>query len=66
MATTTMTPAELAEKVNRDPKVVRAYLRKEFTRDPEVKNSRWEISAKTVNAVTKHFAELDEKAAKAS
>ena len=64
MAAATTTPKELAERVGRDPKIVRAFLRKEFPREMEAKNSRWDISAKTAKAVEDHFAALD--AAKAS
>lgn len=59
MATATTTPKELAEKVGRDPKIVRSYLRANFPREAEAKNSRWGIPATVAKAVTAHFAALD-------
>lgn len=56
----TISATELAALVNRDPKLVRAYLRKEFARDIEVKGSRWVIPTSVRDAVSAHFAKLDE------
>lgn len=60
-----ITANELADKVGRDPKSVRAYLRANFPRTSEEKNTRWEIDAKTQKAVTEHYEALN-KAAEAS
>lgn len=59
-----ITATELAAKVERDPKAVRAYLRKNFARAIEVKGSRWVIPAAVEKAVVEHFTALD--AAKAA
>jgi hypothetical protein len=63
----TITATELAALVERDPKQVRAYLRKEFARDPEAKGSSWKITAQLQEQTVNHFTALNErKEAKAS
>lgn len=60
-----MTAEQLAESVNRSGKVVRAYLRRNFTRPTEAKGSRWMIEGSIVEAVQSHFAAIDNKVAQA-
>jgi len=65
--TSTVTPNELADSVNRDPKAVRAFLRANFGRPADQKNARWEVDAKTQKAVKDHYASIDKaRSAKAS
>lgn len=56
---TTITATELAELVERDPKQVRAFLRKEFARNPEVKGSTWKIDSELQEKVVQHFEALN-------
>lgn len=60
----TVTATQLAAMVGRDPKLVRAYLRKVFARSQEQKGARWTITKAIQTEVVKHFKALDE--AKAS
>jgi len=59
-STKTMTPTELATELNIDPKTLRGWLRKEFTRDPAKKNTAWAIDADTVKAARERFAKKAE------
>jgi hypothetical protein len=59
MATATKksyTPKELAAEIGIDPKILRGYLRKNFTRLAEAKNTAWIIDATTAAAARKAFA----------
>lgn len=60
MATTkkTYTPKELAVELGLpvDGKILRSYLRKEFPRVAEAKNTAWIIDANATAAARKHFA----------
>ena len=56
---TPITADELADQVERSPKAVRAYLRENFPRDKEEKNTRWQIDSKTQKAVVAHYEALD-------
>jgi hypothetical protein len=51
----TMTPKELAEQLEVDPKRVRAYLRSNHARAIEAKNTSWQIPAAVVKDVREHF-----------
>jgi len=51
----TFTPTELASELGVDPKRVRAYLRANFTRPIEAKNTSWMLSAEVAEAVIEHF-----------
>lgn len=51
------TPKELAAQLKVDPKRLRAYLRREFPRDAQAKNSSWSLTAPMVNAARKQFTE---------
>ena len=53
---TEMTPKALAEELEMSPKVLRAYLRQNFTRTTEEKNTSWKLDAETVKAVREHYA----------
>ncbi len=57
---------ELAQKVKRDGKTVRAFLRKNFSRSNEQKGGRWIITPAIEKAVVEHYAALDKKEAAAS
>jgi len=49
------TPKELAAEIGIDPKVLRAYLRKNHTRALEAKNTSWIIPATVAAAARKAF-----------
>ena len=51
-----VTPKVLADEIGVDPKRLRAYLRANFTRPLEVKNTSWAITADAANAAREHFA----------
>ena len=51
-----MTPRELAEEVNRSPKTVREFLRKEFPRPEHEKKTLWVLNEAQIQAVKAHFA----------
>jgi hypothetical protein len=52
----TYSPKELAAEIGVDPKVLRGYLRKEFPRKAEAKNTSWVIPTNVANAAKKAFA----------
>ena len=52
---TGITPSELAETLSVSPKSLRAWLRQNFTRPLDAKNSRWYLSEKQVKAATEHY-----------
>lgn len=56
----TYTPGDVAKLVDRDPKQVRAFLRKEFTRPGEAKNTSWHLTEEVKDLVVTHYAKLDE------
>jgi hypothetical protein len=51
----TYTPKELAAEIGVDPKVLRAYLRKNHTRPAEAKNTSWIVPATVAAAAKKAF-----------
>lgn len=51
----TYTPKELAAEIGIDPKVLRAYLRKNHTRELTAKNTSWIIPANVASAARKAF-----------
>jgi Translation initiation factor IF-2, N-terminal region. len=59
-APSTITPGQLAEELDQDPKRIRAYLRAEFARDKSQKNTSWAIDEETADAVRAHFAGDDD------
>ena len=54
--TKTYTPKELATELGISPKVLRAYLRKEHTRNADAKNTSWVIPTPVANSARKAFA----------
>jgi hypothetical protein len=50
-----ITPALLAKELDVDAKRIRAYLRKEFTRPVEAKNSTWSLNSKEADAIRTKF-----------
>lgn len=53
--TKTYTPKALAEELQIDAKRIRAYLRSEFGRDAEAKNTSWMLSEDQAEAVRAKF-----------
>ena len=51
-----ITPKALADELNIDPKRLRAWLRKEHTRDATVKNTTWAITSDVADAARANFA----------
>ena len=56
-----VTPKELANALSVDPKRLRAFLRANFTRPNEAKNTSWSIGPEAVAAATEHFAKSETK-----
>jgi hypothetical protein len=65
MATKTYTPGDLAKELGISPKVLRAYLRKEFPRKAEAKNTSWVITTAVAGKARKAFAKNKANSAKA-
>lgn len=57
-----LTPKALAEEIGIDAKVLRAYLRKEFPRPVEVKNTTWIVTPEVADAAREKFAKHEAKA----
>lgn len=57
-----LTPKALAEEIGIDPKVLRSYLRKEFPRPQEAKNTTWIVPAPAATKAKEHFAKKEAKA----
>ena len=55
---TYVTPKALSEELGIDPKVLRSFLRKTFTRPVEAKNTTWLLTEETVTATKEHYAAL--------
>ena len=53
----TYRPEQLAEQLGISGKVVRAYLRKTFTRAESAKGSTWVVTDDQAKIVRKHFLE---------
>jgi len=51
-----MTPKQLANDLSVDPKRLRAFLRANYTRPVEAKNTSWSITPDAVKAAREHFA----------
>jgi hypothetical protein len=56
---TIVRPSDLAEELEVDAKRIRAFLRTEFTRPLEAKNSSWVLTEDQANAVREHFSADD-------
>lgn len=52
----TYTPKALALEIGCDPKSLRGFLRKNFARTNDAKNTSWIIDANAANAAREHFA----------
>ena len=50
-----ITPKALAEELSIDPKALRSYLRKNFARPAEAKNTTWGIAPDAAQAARDHF-----------
>ena len=61
----TYRPADLAKELGIDPKVLRAWLRKNHTRTAEAKNTSWVITATVAADARKAFAKNKAGSAKA-
>lgn len=58
----TITPEALAKDIGVSGKVVRAYLRRTFTRPAEAKGTTWVLDANAAKATREHFASRAAKA----
>ena len=56
MANAPVTPKALAEELGIDPKRLRSYLRSQFARPAEAKNTTWTITSDAANKAREHFA----------
>jgi hypothetical protein len=56
-----VTPKMLADELSVDPKRLRAFLRANFARPAEAKNTSWSIGADAVKAARAHFAKSETK-----
>jgi predicted transcriptional regulator len=56
----TITPKALAEELEVSPKALRAYLRSNFPRVAEAKNSAWQIDEEVAEAVREHYSESED------
>jgi hypothetical protein len=56
MANTPITPKALATELAIDPKRLRAFLRSQYTRPAEAKNTSWTITDEAAKAAREHFA----------
>jgi hypothetical protein len=54
--TATLTPKQLANEIGCDPKSLRGFLRKNFARSADAKNTSWLIAEDAANAAREHFA----------
>jgi len=55
MMSNSLTPKILAEELHVSPKTLRAWLRKNASRELEAKSTAWAIDSKTANRARKHF-----------
>ena len=51
----TVRPEALASELGVSGKLIRSYLRANFTRPAEAKNTAWVLTAKQAESVRKHF-----------
>jgi hypothetical protein len=54
-----MTPNDLARELDRDPKLIRAWLREDFTREEWEKWSHWLLSEKQVEHIRERSAKAE-------
>jgi len=55
-----MRPVDLAKELDIDPKRLRGWLRKEFARDPEKKNTSWYLTDEQVEAARERFIPVED------
>lgn len=55
-----MRPKDLAEELDISPKSLRAFLRREFPRASEEKNTNWLLSDEMVDKAREHFEPEDD------
>lgn len=65
MTNAPLTPTALAEEIGVSPKSLRGYLRKNFTRPAEAKNTSWIVPDDAADAAREHFAKQEAKAPEA-
>lgn len=58
--TTLTRPADVSEQLGVDAKQIRAFLRREFTRDATRKNTSWHLTPDMVEAIVDHFTPADD------
>lgn len=58
-----LTPKVLAEEIGIDAKVLRSFLRKEYPRPSEAKNTSWIVPTEAADAAKEHFAKQEAKVA---
>jgi hypothetical protein len=56
MSNAYVTPKVLANEIGCDPKSLRGFLRKNFARSLDVKNTSWSIDPIAAKAAREHFA----------
>ncbi len=55
-----MTPKELAKELEINPKNLRSYLRKEFPRSADEKNTSWKLTEAQIEAARAKFADSED------
>lgn len=56
-----VTPKQLADELGVDPKRLRGFLRTNFARPIEAKNTSWAIGPEAVQAAREHFVKSETK-----
>lgn len=56
-----LTPKALAEEIGIDAKVLRSWLRKEYPRPVEAKNTSWIVPADVAELAHEHFEKQEAK-----
>lgn len=59
MSNEALTPKALANELGIDPKRLRGYLRANFARTAEAKNTSWTITKEAADAARAHFAKSE-------
>lgn len=58
--TSVVRPSDLAKNLGVNPKVLRGFLRKQFPRTTDEKNTSWALTEAMVNAATERFTPSDD------
>lgn len=53
-------PGDVSDMIGVDAKQIRAYLRREFSRDAAKKNTSWHLTPDMVEAIVDHFTPSDD------